>query len=98
MRGQILSRRPLPSTRDVLAEVKRGESCRQIMLKNGLAGTVEGSALVLDSIRPSVPKSSGSTGLGGYGPNWSIARSKRYSYDRSKSIGPDLGIQVPRGT
>ena len=46
VRGRILSRRPLPSTREVFAEVRREEARRKVMLKEVTATVPEGSALV----------------------------------------------------
>ncbi|CAL5338710.1 unnamed protein product [Camellia sinensis] len=46
VRGRILSRLPLPSTREVFAEVRREEARRKVMLKEVTATVPEGSALV----------------------------------------------------
>lgn len=52
VRSRILSRRPLPPTREVFAEVKREESRQQIMLKNEAGPNVENSTLVTHSNGP----------------------------------------------
>ena len=46
VRGRILSCRPLPSTREVFAEVRREEARRKVMLKKVTTTVLEGSALV----------------------------------------------------
>ena len=45
VRGHILGRRPLPSTREVFAEVRREEQRRRVMLKETKASVTENSAL-----------------------------------------------------
>lgn len=46
VRGRILGRRPLPSTRDVFAEVRREEARQKVMLKEAFPAEPEISALL----------------------------------------------------
>ena len=71
VRGRILSRRPLPSTREVFSEVRREEQKRKVMMKeggntsNGLTGS-DGSALLTRGII--VPNGNDSTAMLSHGP------------------------------
>lgn len=93
VRGRILSRRPLPSTRDTFADVRREESRRLIMLKKDDSGAegderVDGSALL--------SASNGPTGSREFGPKRIAAR--KSLNDGPKFFGPDLGAQIYKGT
>ena len=55
VRGRILGRRPLPSTREVFAEVRREEKRRQVMLKD------TGSSVIGTEVSALVSKGSGAS-------------------------------------